>query len=42
MESMGMTPMWRGSKEIGQQVQTMVVNFEEFLRDLDLLKKKAP
>jgi tripartite-type tricarboxylate transporter receptor subunit TctC len=38
-ENMSMTPMWKGSKEITQHVNTVLSNFEEFLKDLGLLKK---
>lgn len=38
-ESMSMTPMWKSSKDITQQVDTVLGSFEEFLKDLGLLKK---
>ena len=40
MEQMSMMPAWRDSKDFTQIVQTQLVNFQDFLKDLDMLKKK--
>ena len=40
METMSMTPWWRTSKELTEDVETAQTNLQEFLKDLDLLKKK--
>jgi tripartite-type tricarboxylate transporter receptor subunit TctC len=40
MEQMNMTPLWRSSKEFAGDVQTALVSFQDFLRDLGMLKKE--
>jgi tripartite-type tricarboxylate transporter receptor subunit TctC len=40
MEQMSMMPYWRDSKDFTQTVHGQLGNFQEFLKDLDMLKKK--
>lgn len=40
METMSMTPWWRTSKELTEDVQTAQTNLQDFLKNLDMLKKK--
>jgi tripartite-type tricarboxylate transporter receptor subunit TctC len=40
MEQMNMTPLWRNSKEFAQDVNNALKSFQEFLKELNMLKKK--
>jgi tripartite-type tricarboxylate transporter receptor subunit TctC len=40
MDKMAMTPAWRNSQELEQEVKNLISNFQMFLKDLDKLKKK--
>ena len=40
MEKMAMTPVWKNSQEITQEVKSLLSSLEEFFKDLGKLKKK--
>ena len=40
MEEMNMTPLWRSSREFTQDIESSLNSSHEFLKDLDMLKKK--
>ena len=40
MEQMNMTPIWRNSKEFSQDVNAAFRSFQEYLKDLNMLRKK--
>ena len=40
MDQMNMTPIWRNSKEFSQDVHNAFTSFQEFLKELNMLKKK--
>jgi tripartite-type tricarboxylate transporter receptor subunit TctC len=40
MDQMNMTPGWRNSKEWALDVHATLEIFQEFLKDLNMLKKK--
>ncbi len=40
MESMNMTPWWRNSKEATEDIQSAMTSLQEFLKDLNMMKKR--